>query len=180
MSCTNFAFISLMILLLSANAGAQIASPHVPEKLKVPATETVLLKAIGKGTQIYVCRVTSGDQSQFTWVLDRPEAVLLDNRGAAIGRHYQGPVWEAGSDHSKVGGQVVERANAPHANAVPWLLLKATSHEGNGTFERVTYIQRVDTAGGAAPPASECDKSHAGKETAVEYRATYFFYIPRP
>lgn len=90
-----------MILLLSANAGAQIASPHVPEKLKVPATETVLLKAIGKGTQIYVCRVTSGDQSQFTWVLDRPEAVLLDNRGAAIGRHYQGPVWEAAATIAK-------------------------------------------------------------------------------
>ncbi len=138
----------------------------------------VLLKALGKGKQIYACSAKPGDADQFAWVLDRPQADLLDEKGDAIGKHYKGPVWEA-ADGSKVGGQVQQRANAPGGNAVPWLLLKATSHEGSGTFARVTYIQRVDTQGGLAP-ATGCDKSHAGVEASADYQATYFFYAARP
>ena len=136
----------------SATAAAQIAPPQVSENLKVPATEVVLLKALGKGRQIYACSSKPGDEGQFAWVLDRPQAELIDEKGAVIGKHYKGPVWEA-ADGSKVGGQVQQRANAPNGNAVPWLLLKATSHEGMGTFAPVTYIQRVDTEGGLAPAA---------------------------
>jgi putative endopeptidase len=161
-------------LMACAGAAAQVAPPQVPENLKAPTTETVLLKALGKGKQIYVCSARPGDESQFTWVLDRPQADLIGEKGDVIGKHYKGPVWEA-ADGSKVGGQVQQRANAPNANAVPWLLLKATSHEGGGIFAGVTYIQRVDTEGGLAP-ATGCDKSHAGAEAPVDYHATYFFY----
>jgi len=164
--------------LIAGAAAAQIASPKVPENLKAPATDVVLLKALGKGKQIYVCSVKPGEPNQVAWVLDRPEADLLDEKGGVIGKHYKGPAWEA-ADGSKVTGQVLQRANAPNANAVPWLLLKTTSNEGSGTFARVTYIQRVDTEGGLAPAAG-CDKSHAGAEAPVDYQATYFFYAPRP
>jgi hypothetical protein len=161
-----------------ATAAAQIAPPQVPETLKVPGTEVVLLKALGKGKQIYVCSAKPGDDSQFAWTLDRPQADLLDEKGEVIGKHYKGPVWEA-ADGSKVAGQVQQRASAPNANAVPWLLLKATSNQGSGTFAHVTYIQRVDTEGGQAPAAG-CDKSHAGEGASAEYQAAYFFYVPRP
>jgi len=163
----TFAWLTLMAC---ATAAAQIAPPQVPENLKVPATETVLLKALGKGKQIYACSANG-------WVLDRPQADLWDDRGAAIGKHYKGPVWEA-ADGSKVGGQVAQRAGAPEGKAVPWLLLKANSHEGAGTFAGVTYIQRVDTEGGLAPAAG-CDPSHLGLEVSAEYRATYYFYVAR-
>jgi hypothetical protein len=133
------------------------------------------LKAFGKGKQIYVC--TAKPDGGLAWVLDRPQAELTDASGKAIAKHYKGPVWEA-TDGSKAGGQVQQRANAPEANAVPWLLLKATTHEGNGVFSHVTYIQRVDTEGGAAPQ-SGCDQSHLGTETSVAYQATYYFYVPR-
>jgi hypothetical protein len=163
---------------LAGAGAAQIPPPQVPDNLKAPGTEMVLLKALGKGKQIYACSAKPGDADQFAWVLDRPQADLLDEKGDAIGKHYKGPVWEA-ADGSKVGGQVQQRANAPGGNAVPWLLLKATSHEGSGTFARVTYIQRVDTQGGLAP-ATGCDKSHAGVEASADYQATYFFYAARP
>ncbi|HXM40204.1 MAG TPA: DUF3455 domain-containing protein [Bryobacteraceae bacterium] len=178
MTPLNLACICGIGLMISARGAAQIAPPQVPENLKAPATEVVLLKAMGKGKQIYVCSAKPGDESQFAWTLDRPQADLLDEKGGVIGKHYKGPVWEA-ADGSKVGGQVQQRANAPNANAVPWLLLKATSNRGSGTFAHVSYIQRVDTEGGLAPAAG-CDKSHAGAEAAAEYRATYFFYIQRP
>jgi hypothetical protein len=159
-------------------AVAQIAPPRVPENLKVPGSYAVLLKALGKGKQIYVCSAKPGDGSQFAWVLDRPEAELMDDKGEVIGKHYKGPTWEA-ADGSKVAGQVQQRENAPKANAVPWLLLKADSPAPGqmGKFAQVRYIQRVDTAGGMAP-ASGCDQSQAGAEASVDYQATYYFYGP--
>ena len=167
-----------MLLALLFFTAAQIAPPQVPENLKVPGTEAVLLKALGKGKQIYVCSAKPGAEGQFGWVLDRPQADLMDEKGDVIGKHYKGPVWEA-ADGSKVTGQVQQRANAPNANAVPWLLLKASSHQDAGAFARVSYIQRVDTEGGLAPAAG-CDKSHAGAEASADYQAAYFFYVPRP
>jgi hypothetical protein len=163
--------------LIVCAAAAQIAPPPVPANLKVPATEVVLLKALGKGKQIYVCSAKPGDPNQLVWALDRPEADLLDEKGGVVGKHYKGPAWEA-ADGSQVTGQVQQRASAPNANAVPWLLLKAATNQGSGTFARVTYIQRVDTVGGLAPAAG-CDKSHAGTEASTEYQATYYFYVPR-
>jgi hypothetical protein len=140
------------------------AAAQVPDNLKPPPSEVVLLKVRGKGKQIYVCQDSK-------WTLDRPEANLFDESGKQIGKHYKGPTWEA-TDGSKVTGQVQQRASAPKADAVPWLLLKATS--ATGTFSRVTYIQRLDTEGGVAP-AGSCKP---GAETSVSYQATYYFYVP--
>jgi hypothetical protein len=157
-------------------SAATIPPPQVPENLKAPGTEVVLLKAIGKGKQIYACKAAAGNPERFEWVLARPQADLFNDQGEKIGRHYEGPTWEA-VDGSKVVGEVQQRAKSPQANAVPWLLLKAKATQGTGTFARVTYIQRVDTEGGAAPAAG-CDQSHAGAEMSVDYRAAYYFYIP--
>ena len=169
--------LSLVALIVTAGLAAPASPPQVPDNLKVPAGQDVQLKLLGKGVQVYVCKATTGDASKFEWVLSRPEAGLLDESGAWIGRHFAGPTWEA-ADGSRVTGQVLQRSNAPIANAVPWLLLKAISNQGTGTFARVTYIQRVDTVGGQAP-ADGCDKSRAGAEAPVDYQATYYFYIPR-
>lgn len=79
------------------------------------------------------------------------------------------------SGGGKVTGEVQQRAQAPRAGAVPWLLLKAKTAEGPGTLGRVTYIQRVNTMGGAAP-VEGCDQAHAGKGVAVDYQADYYFY----
>ena len=46
-----------------------------------------------------------------------------------------------------VGTVLVRAASDP--NAIPWLLLKAKSTDGPGTFGKVTYIQRVNTVGGS-------------------------------
>lgn len=168
---------SLVLLYLVWGGGlaaAQIAAPAVPENLKPPGAESILLKATGKGKQIYACQAVPGQHGKFVWVLKRPEADLLDAQGKEIGRHFEGPTWEA-RDGSKVTGEVLERAPSPHAGAVPWLLLKARSVEGTGLFGHVTYIQRVATVGGAAPPEG-CDSAHSGAETAIDYQAEYYFY----
>jgi hypothetical protein len=155
-------------------AAPQIAPPQVPENLKPPATQVVVLKALGKGKQIYACQANPQDKTKFEWLLEKPQADLLDANGQRIGTHFEGPTWQA-ADGSKVVGEVQQRAQSPRTGAVPWLLLKAKSTQGSGTFARVTYIQRVNTIGGA-PPAEGCDQSRAGKEVAVNYQADYYFY----
>ena len=149
----------------------------MPESLKAPASQTVLLKATGRGKQIYGCRAGSGGPAKFEWVLKRPQADLFDAQGRKIGRHFEGPTWEA-TDGSKVVGEVLQRAAAPRPGAVPWLLLKAKTTQGTGLFGQVTYVQRVATVGGAAP-ASGCNQAHAGKEIAIDYHADYYFYAAR-
>jgi hypothetical protein len=170
--------ICLSVFLGVGLAGAQVSPPRAPENLKPPGTETVLLRALGRGRQIYSCRANPDNEAKVEWILEEPQADLLDEAGKEIGKHYEGPTWEA-TDGSKVIGEVQQRAKAPRSDAVPWLLLKAKDTRGSGTFGRVTYIQRVDTVGGVAPDGG-CDKSHAGKEVAIDYQAVYYFYASRP
>lgn len=153
-------------------AAIALAQTQVPENLKPPPSETVLLKAVGKGRQIYSCGVKEG---KFDWTLERPQADLFDARGNRIGRHYQGPTWQA-TDGSKVIGQLEQQANAPRPGAVAWLLLKAKSHAGTGVLSNVTYIQRLNTVGGTPVSSEGCDKGHTNAEIAIEYQADYYFY----
>ena len=154
-----------------------VRPPKVPKILRVPAGQTVLLKALGKGVQIYSCKARADDPSKFEWSFKAPEADLTDEHGDKIGKHYAGPTWEA-SDGSKVVGKKIAETPARRPGAVPWLLLEAKTHEGTGTFARVTYIQRVDTEGGV-PPTTGCDQTRVNTEARVDYRANYYFYVPK-
>jgi hypothetical protein len=156
---------------------AYVPSPQVPEVIRVPDGQRVLLKALGKGVQIYACMATATDPGKFDWSFKAPEADLTNKKGKKIAKHYAGPTWEA-NDGSKVVGEVLKKADAPRPGAIPWLLLKAKRNEGTGTFARVTYIQRVDTEGGVAPAAG-CDEAHVNAEARVDYSANYYFYVPR-
>lgn len=154
-----------------------VSPPHAPQISGVPDGQTVLLKALGKGVQIYDCMATVADPSKLAWSFKAPEADLTNENGEKIAKHYTGPTWEA-NDGSKVVGEVLKKADAPRPGAVPWLLLKAKKNEGTGTFARVSYIQRVDTEGGVAPAAG-CDQAHVNTKVRVDYRANYYFYGPQ-
>lgn len=145
---------------------------EVPSQLKPPAGETLAMVAKATGVQIYECR--AGKDDAYQWVFVAPEAELFDERGAALGRHYAGPHWEA-LDGSKVAGSLRERADAPRAGAIPWLLLAARSVGTPGAFSRVTSIQRVNTVGGGAPAAA-CARGNGSATARVPYRADYYLF----
>jgi len=65
------------------------------------------------------------------------------------------------------------------AGSIPWLLLSAKTHSGEGRFAPVQSILRLDTSGGAAP-AEAADQAKAGQEIRVPYEATYAFYVAGP
>jgi hypothetical protein len=154
----------------------QTAPNDVPEKLKAPAGEQLILEAHATGWQIYVCQ--AGADQKFAWVFKAPEADLHDASGATIGTHYAGPAWKLGGDGSEVTGKVVDRQDAPDADSIPWLLLTATGHSGSGILTRVTTIQRLHTKGGQQPPPDLCNASHSGTEAKRPYSADYYFYAP--
>jgi hypothetical protein len=151
------------------------ARPEVPESLKAPADADVILTAHATGVQIYVCQ--SETEQGSAWVLKAPEAELTDAAGKRIMHHAAGPSWKH-IDGSEVTGKVVANQDAPKPDAIPWLLLSAASHTGEGTLARVTTIQRIHTEGGLSPNASDCNVSANGKESRSAYSADYYFYAP--
>jgi hypothetical protein len=151
------------------------ARPEVPESLKAPAGEEVILMAHATGVQIYVCQAETEQKS--AWVLKAPEAELTDATGKKIVHHFAGPAWKH-VDGSEVTGKVVAKQDAPKAGAIPWLLLSAASHTGEGVLARVSTIQRIRTEGGLPPKASDCNMSANGKESRSAYSADYYFYAP--
>ncbi|MCU0535199.1 MAG: DUF3455 domain-containing protein [Hydrococcus sp. Prado102] len=143
----------------------------LPDSLKIPEGQHFLFKTSAKGSQIYVCQ---SQEKGFEWTLKAPDAVLLDEQGEQFGQHYLGPSWEA-KDGSKIMGQVKSKADAPQADAIPWLLLEASSHEGDGVFSSVNWIVRLNTVGGKAP-LDGCDSANQDREISVDYSADYYFY----
>lgn len=142
------------------------AQPSIPDNLKPPPDETLSSKAYAAGDQIYVC-----DGSK--WVFSKPEAKLFDESKKQIGTHFAGPTWES-ADGSRVMAKAAANAT-PDPDSIPWLLLKATDHQGEGVMKQISSIQRVSTKGGKAP-ATGCDAEHKGQEARSPYTALYLFY----
>ena len=115
-----------------------------------------------------------GEDGKFTWTLKAPEAELKDQKGNVIGSHFAGPSWKL-TDGSEVTGKVLAHADSDDSNSIPWLLVKAVGHTGNGLLAGVTTIQRINTHDGN-PPAKGCDEAHRGTETKSAYTADYYFY----
>lgn len=158
-------------------AGVQAGPRPVPENLTVPQQYVRQFQTFATGVQVYVCKARAEDPSTFEWTFKAPVAELWNETGEKVGQHYAGPTWE-GNDGSTVVAEVVERANSPDPEAIPWLLLLAKANAGAGTFAPVTYIQRLDTVGGIVPTEG-CDRSTVGAERDVSYIATYLFYTWR-
>jgi hypothetical protein len=165
--------VAAMLLALVAAAGAEPGNDNrAPEltgdaaKLTVEAGHKVIAEAYAVGVQIYRWNGAS-------WTFVGPEAVLYhdEEEQGEFGIHYAGPTWVSASG-SKVVAAVVDRST-PDPDAIPWLLLKASSSEGPGIFDSVTFIQRVNTTGGKAPAGPG---GVVGEEVEVPYTAEYYFY----
>jgi hypothetical protein len=162
------------LLVASAGFSFSVAAQDVPQQLRPPGNEQLLLQVHAKGDQVYICK---GDAAQFAWTLKAPDAQLFDKNGKLFGKHFAGPSWEA-NDGSRVTGKAVANSPSPDANSIPWLLVTILSHDGSGVLSRVTTIQRLNTKGGKAPE-SGCDASHVGQEVRVSYSADYRFYASK-
>ena len=136
------------------------------DSIQVPAGHKLATHTYAEGVQIY-------RWSGAEWVFAGPEANLYSDAAGTdlVGTHFGGPTWRSNSG-SEVKAAVAKRCPVG-PNAIPWLLLGATSQDGPGIFDRITYIHRVNTVGGTAPVGPG---SFVGQEKREPYTAEYFFY----
>ena len=154
--------------------GAGLVPPAVAPELAVPDGNKLTFMAVAKGVQIYDCAPDASGAP--AWKLHAPRAVLNDDSGAEVAIHFggvdkglpPGPYWQA-SDGSRVHG--ANPASVPNPGSIPLLRLEAADTAGAGVFARVSFIQRLDTTGGAAP-AGPCE----APRVEVPYTAKYYFY----
>lgn len=172
---TKLLQLAVLLGVATLASGQSIARPDVPDKIKAPAGEEVVLLAHATGSQIYVCQ--SGTDGKLAWALKAPEAELHDQQGAVIGRHFAGPTWKD-NDGSEVKGKAAARVDSPDSDSIPWLLVNVTDHSGDGVLSRVTSIQRIHTQGGQPPPATDCNPAKQNTEVKSSYTADYYFYAP--
>lgn len=177
MSSRLLTIFSLFLVASCASLETPAPAADVPTKLRPSANESLAAIVPAKGVQIYECRAKKDQSDQYEWAFVAPEADLFDARGGKVGRHYAGPHWEA-NDGSRIVGTVKERADAPQADAIPWLLLTSKSVGPSGSFGKVTSIQRVNTVGGLAPKDG-CSRSTLGTTGRINYTADYYFFTAK-
>ncbi len=172
------AALGVIALIAVAHAGLAAGDPgvpvaafdavgEVPPALAVPANHRLIFEAtVIAGVQTYQC----GADGKYS--LLGPTAMLRGREGQHAA-HYFGPSWQY-QDGSVVVGKAM--AKAPRASTIDQLLIQVVQHDGRaGLFSDVAFIQRLATAGGAAP--SQCDPVH-DTALAVAYSAIYRFWAP--
>jgi hypothetical protein len=171
---------------------ARLVAPRVPLNLHLESGQEPFLVGHATGTQNYVC-LASG--SGFAWSLFTPEATLFDDDRHPIVKHYFGPnplegariraAWQDCRDASTVWGRAVASSTDPtfvEAGAIPWLLVSVKDvgarpgPTGGRRLVSTSFIQRVNTHGGAAPGSGCSGPSDVGHRAFVPYSADYVFY----
>jgi hypothetical protein len=188
-ACATALAVAFAVSLAQPARAEEVTPPPVPVNLQVPPGNTVYFVGHAVGTQNYVCLPSA---TGFNFTLFTPQATLFNNRDKQLTTHYFSPnpiesgkiraTWQA-RDTSTVWGLAEFSSSDPNfvqPGAIAWVLLKAVgAQEGPGggdTLTETTYIQRLNTAGGLAPPVGCNSAADVGKQAFVPYKADYFFY----
>lgn len=141
--------------------------PAVCNEIRVEAGNQLAFHAYAIGVQIYRWNGAA-------WELKAPDANLYADRNyrGQVGIHYAGPKWESNSG-SVVKASRLNGCDVDPTHSIQWLLLRKDYTEGNGIFNGVTFIQRVNTSGGLKPTEPGM---FTGEEKRIPYTAEYYFY----
>jgi hypothetical protein len=184
------------------NAAAQkIASPKTPDSI-TPVGNTAFLEGHAFGTQGYTCLPTSDggtawspnarpEATLFVDVFGKPAQIIthFTSIDASPNDFAPKPVplsgnatWQSSIDTSKVWavktGQIDAGTDAscPNTGAIPCLLLQSVGNQegptGGKLLAKVTFVQRLNTKGGAAPTTA-CS---VGQTQLQPYTADYYFF----
>jgi hypothetical protein len=186
-----------LVLTLTTTLGAaapheRLTPPDVPAGLEAPAGRKLVLVGHAVGTQNYIC-APAATASGVDWLFLGPQATVFNAGGQQILTHFlsRNPyannalhaTWQHSRDTSVVWAAKIAGSSDPSyvaPDAIEWLLLEMTGAEagpsGGRTLAGIAYLQRVNTAGGVKPPASECTVAAVNSRRLVPYEADYYFY----
>jgi hypothetical protein len=182
-------------------AAAQVTPPVTPSTIAVPDGNTAYLVGHAFGSQGYTCLPTSDGGTAWNPTA-RPEATLFTDllgQQFQIITHFQsinvGPkpgvqvplsgnaTWQSSLDSSRVWAVRVNGIDpsadidsCPNTGSIQCLLLQSVGNAkgptGGNLLFKTTFIQRLNTKGGAVPTTA-CS---VGQTQLVPYSADYFFY----
>ena len=182
-------------------AAAQVTPPTTPDTIAVPAGNSAYLVGHAFGSQGYTCLPTSTGGTAWNPTA-RPEATLFTDLFGAkfqIITHFQSinekpkpgivpplsgnATWQSSFDSSRVWAVRAngidagsDPASCPHEGSIQCLLLQSVGNAkgptGGNLLFKTTFIQRLNTAGGAVP-TSVCT---VGQTQLQPYTADYYFF----
>ena len=182
-------------------AAAQVTPPTTPTDIAVPAGNSPFLVGHAYGSQGYTCLPTSTGGTAWN-PSARPEATLFTDLFGAqfqIITHFQSinekpkpgivpplsgnATWQSSLDSSRV--WMVKKsgidagsdpASCPNSGSIQCLLLQSVGNQrgptGGNLLANTTFIQRLNTSGGAVPTTA-CT---VGQTQLRPYTADYFFF----
>lgn len=187
-----FAVVAIAVCLPRPAVADSITPPDVPPGLEVEVGNKPFLVGHAFGTQNYIC-LPSG--TGFAYGLFTPEATLFDDDAEQIITHFFSPnpdpsdngtiraTWEDSRDSSRFFGAVVQASTDARfvaRDAIAWLLISRAGVQagptGGDRLTKVTFVQRVNTAGGVAPATGCASAADVGRKAFVPYAADYVFY----
>src|SRR6266536_3280988 len=182
-------------------AAAQVTPPPTPDDIAVPAGNSAYLVGHAFGSQGYTCLPTSTGGTAWNPAA-RPEATLFTDffgQKVQIITHFQSinedpdatpPVplsgnatWQSSLDSSRVWMKKVDGIDAgsdpqscPNSGSIQCLLLQSVGNlkgpTGGKLLANATFIQRLNTSGGAVPTTA----CAVGQTQLVPYTADYWFF----
>jgi hypothetical protein len=191
MGCIIALGMAFTIAVPQAAHAQSVTPPPVPANLQVPSPNVGFLVGHGVGTQNYECQ-PSPSIGHVAWTLFTPQAALFSDQEEQLTTHFFSPnpfegvivraTWQDSRDTSTVWGRVIASSLDPSfvaEGAIPWLLVQVVGAQpgptGGSTISGSTFIQRLTTAGGAAP-STGCDRpTDIGNKAFVPYTADCFF-----
>ena len=187
---------------LAAHASAQtVTPPPTPTDITPPAGNTAFFVGHAFGTQGYTCLPTSTGATSWTVNPARPEATLFsvvfgqliqsithftsinENPIDKLPPSPSGNVTWQGFDTSRVWAKATgvlpassDQPSCPHTGSIPCVRLESIGNQkgpsGGRLLADTTFVQRLNTNGGAAPTTA-CT---VGQTLLVPYTADYYFY----
>ena len=185
----------------TTHAAAQVTAPQTPDTIAVPAGNAAYLVGHAFGSQGYTCLPTATGGTAWN-PSARPEATLFSDlfgQQFQIIHHFQSinenpkpgvivplsgnATWQGSLDSSRVWAVKVAGINpdplvesCKNSGSIQCLLLQSVGNKkgptGGNLLANTTFIQRLNTAGGAVP-TSACT---VGQTQLVPYTADYFFF----
>ena len=164
---------ALMMAATQSYAGS-FSQENLPSEVRVPAGNMVAMFTAAKGNITWECKVDTSDEEKAKWAFAGPRAILSDNKGNHLVSYFGPPAtWESLDGSSITGKQLAVSPSAK--GSIPMQLVKANESERPGVLKDVTYIQRINLSGGAAPETG-CNMDKLGHKVVVNYSGEYLFW----
>jgi hypothetical protein len=183
-----------------------VTPPTTPDIIKPPDGNVAFLFGRGEGTQGYVCLPSGAGASwtvkgarpeatlfqtfygqEFQIITHFLSPDTNPNQFAPNPLPFGSATWQSSFDSSKVWAQKVQsipagsdKSSCPNDGAIDCLLLQSIGTQQGPTGGRLltatTFVQRLNTKGGSAPPDGCSKTEDVGKQVLVPYSADYFFF----